>query len=328
MTFTLLFPGQGSQAPGMGRWLFDEFQEARLCFEEASDALKIDFKKLCFDGTEAELALTENTQPALLCVSTATQKVLRSRLDVKVAAAAGHSIGEYAALVAAQVLPFSAAIKAVRIRGQAMQAAVPVGQGGMTAVLGLDEEQVHWLCDKAVKDSGFGPLSPANFNSPGQVVISGNQKTLDWLKNNFKPEDIPGSPKRAKLIPLTVSAPFHCAMMKPAEDRMREVLGAQTFQKAEFPICQNFTAQLVQEADQLKENLIRQVSAPVLWTQSMMSLRSAGHLRTLECGHGQVLKGLLKKLEGEAFQVWNFNSLEDLKSFEAFLKSPDQKVDA
>lgn len=310
----LLFPGQGSQAPGMGKWLYDNFKLAKDLFEEGSEALKQDLKTLLFEGRESDLALTENTQPALLLVSTATQRVLRTEKDLKIGAAAGHSIGEYAALVAADVLRFDEAMRAVRARGQAMQAAVPVGQGGMIAVLGLDDAQVKWLCEQAVATSGFGPLSPANFNSPGQVVISGSAKATSWLQQNFKPEEIPGSPRRAKLIPLAVSAPFHCEMMKPAEDRMRAVLTGMTFSAPAFPICQNFTAGLESAPDVLRENLIRQISAPVLWTQSMLTLKQNGLTDCVECGHGTVIKGLLKKIDPEAFIVHSLNSLEDLKS--------------
>lgn len=315
----LLFPGQGSQAPGMGKWLFENFKIAKDVFTEGSDALGQNLQKLIFDGSESDLALTENTQPALLCVSTATARVLRSEMPVDVGAAAGHSIGEYAALVAAGVIRYDQAIKAVRTRGQAMQSAVPVGQGGMAAVIGLDDEQTKWLCAHAVKSSGFGPLSPANFNSPGQIVISGSQKALDWLKVNFKAEEIPGMPRRPKLIPLTVSAPFHCAMMQPAENRMREVLSEMAFSAPEFPICQNFTAKLEKDPTVLRENLIRQVSAPVLWTQSMQTLLGQNFTVGIECGHGSVLKGLLKKIDGERFIVHSLNSLEDLR---ALTKSP------
>lgn len=320
--WTLLFPGQGSQAPNMGRWLFDEFKVAREIFEEGSEALKQDLKKLIFEGSEADLALTENTQPALLCVSTATQKVIRQLFELPVNGAAGHSIGEYAALVAAGTLNFSEAMRAVRTRGQAMQSAVPVGKGGMTAVLGLDDEQIKWVCDYAVKGSGKGPVSPANFNSPGQIVISGSMDALNWLKDHFKPEEIPGSPRRAKLIPLSVSAPFHCEMMKPAEDKMREVLTASEFKNPAFPICQNLSATLETKPSILRENLIRQVSAPVLWTQSMAALKASSMTNCVECGHGSVLKGLLKKIDSEAFTVFNMQSLQDLKAFEATLKTP------
>lgn len=317
----LLFPGQGSQAPGMGRWLYDNFTEAKQTFEEGSDALKIDLKKLIFEGSEADLALTENTQPALLCVSTATQRVLTQQLSPKITAAAGHSIGEYAALVAAGTLPYSPAMQAVRARGQAMQSAVPVGQGGMTAVMGLEDEQIRWLCEHAVKNSGAGPVSPANFNSPGQVVISGSAKALHWLKENFKAEEVPGSPRRAKLIPLSVSAPFHCEMMKPAEETMRLVLTDLKFEAPKYPICQNFTARLESEPATLRENLIRQVSAPVLWTQSMLHLKEKGHAQAVECGHGSVVKGLLKKIDGEFFHVSSLSSLDDLKALESHVKS-------
>ncbi|UOF01999.1 ACP S-malonyltransferase [Bdellovibrio reynosensis] len=320
--FTLAFPGQGSQQPGMGRFLFDNFKIAQETFEEGSEALKQDMKKLCFDGTEAELALTENTQPALLLVSTATQKVLRNDLGVKAVAAAGHSIGEYAALVAADVIRFDEAMRAVRTRGQAMQSAVPVGKGGMVAVLGLEPDQVETLCNFVVKNSGFGPLSAANFNSPGQIVISGSQQAINWLKDNFKPEVIfTEAPKRAKLIPLTVSAPFHCEMMKPAEDKMRLVLTAMEFNKAAFPIIQNFHAKAETEGNILRENLIRQVSAPVRWTQSMEVLKSMNHAQVLECGAGKVLQGLLKKIDGDFFKVMTTTSMEDLKTIEDSLKA-------
>nr|WP_295905511.1 ACP S-malonyltransferase [uncultured Bdellovibrio sp.] len=320
--FTLAFPGQGSQQPGMGRFLFDNFKIAQEIFEEGSEALKQDMKKLCFEGSEADLALTENTQPALLLVSTATQKVLRHDFGVKAVAAAGHSIGEYAALVAADVIRFDEAMRAVRTRGQAMQSAVPVGQGGMVAVLGLEPDQVETLCNYVVKNSGFGPLSAANFNSPGQIVISGSQKAINWLKDNFKPEVIfTEAPKRAKLIPLTVSAPFHCEMMKPAEDKMRMVLTAMEFKTAAFPIIQNFHAKAETEGSILRENLISQVSAPVRWTQSMEVLKAMGHANVIECGAGKVLQGLLKKIDGDFFKVMTTTSMEDIKTIEEFLKA-------
>ncbi len=320
--FTLIFPGQGSQHPGMGQFLFENFKVAQETFEEGSEALKQDMKKLCFHGSEADLALTENTQPALLLVSTATQRVLRQHLGVKVQSAAGHSIGEYAALVAAEVIAFDQSLRAVRTRGQAMQSAVPVGQGGMVALLGLEPDQAQRLCEYAVKNSGYGPLSPANFNSPGQIVISGSQKTINWLKDNFKPEMVfSESPKRFKMIPLQVSAPFHCEMMKPAEEKMRQVLTEMTFKSAAFPIVQNFHAQSETEGSTLRENLIRQVSAPVRWSQSMERFKALGTPQMIECGAGKVLQGLLKKIDPEFFKVVTTTNLEDIKNIEESLKA-------
>ncbi len=319
--FHLIYPGQGSQSPGMGRFLFDNFAIAKHTFEEASDAIGVDLKKLCFEGSETDLALTENTQPCLLTVSTATQRTLLSQFGVKPVAASGHSIGEYAALVSAQSIPFADAVRAVRIRGQAMQAAVPVGKGGMVAVMGLDPAQVETLCSWATQKSKTGPLNPANFNCPGQIVISGSSETIGWLKENFKAEEVFPEAKRVKLIPLQVSAPFHCEMMKPAEDRMRAVLNEISFQEAKFPIIQNFDAQVHQKAEELRENLIRQVSGSVRWMQSMDMAKEKKWTVCIECGSGKVLQGLLKKIDSEAFQVFNTNSLEDIENIEKFVES-------
>lgn len=320
--FTSVFPGQGSQQPGMGRFLFDNFKVAKETFEEGSEALKMDLKKLCFEGSEADLGLTENTQPALLLVSTATQRVLTQDFNLKNQSAAGHSIGEYAALVAAGSIRFDQAMRAVRTRGQAMQSAVPVGKGGMVAVLSLEPDQVETLCNYVVKNSGAGPLSPANFNCPGQIVISGSMEAINWLKDNFKPEAIfAEAPKRAKLIPLSVSAPFHCAMMMPAEEKMRQVLTEMEFKNSAFPVIQNFTAEQVTDAATLRENLIRQVSAPVKWTQSMETLKTLNHSLLVECGAGKVIQGLVKKIDSEFFKVFTTTSIEDIKTIEDFLKA-------
>lgn len=307
-----LFPGQGSQAPGMGQFLFENFKTAREVFEEASQAINLDLKKLCFTGTTEELALTENTQPAILTVSIATARVLQNDFGIQASVTAGHSIGEYASLVLADVITLQDAVKAVRIRGQAMQSAVPVGEGGMTACLGMTEEQVQFLCDWTIKTSGYTPLSPANFNCDGQIVISGNQKALDWLKTNFKSEILPGEARRAKLIPLQVSAPFHCAMMKPAQEKMSQFLNDIPFKNSSIKIIQNVNAQVETEANKLRQNLIEQVSAPVKWTQSMQTLKSLGVSDCIEVGHGSVLKGLLKKIDSEFFKVHSTSSLEDL----------------
>ncbi len=314
-----VFPGQGSQSVGMGKFLYDEFKIAKDTFDEVSDAINLDIKKLCFTSSEQELALTENTQPALLTVSVATFRVVTEILGVKPGITAGHSIGEYASFVLGSVLTFKDAVKAVRLRGQAMQAAVPAGHGGMTAVLGLTEDQVQFLCHWTCENSGFSPLSPANFNCDGQTVISGNQKALDWLKDNFKAEILPGEVKRVKLIPLQVSAPFHCEMMKPAEIKMADFFSNIKFNDSNIPIVQNIFAKSEYKSEILKKNLISQVTASVKWTQTMDEFKMANANTIIECGHGTVLKGLFKKSDSEYFKVYSTNSLADLKMIEQSL---------
>ena len=313
-----LFPGQGSQAPGMGRFLFDEFSQVRLAFEEASDGAGVNIKSLCFDGSEADLALTENTQPCLLTVSTAAARVLRDEFGFDPRALAGHSVGEYAAVVAAGALSLGDAARAVRIRGQAMQSAVPVGQGGMTAVLNLEPAQVSEVCAWA-SAQGAGVIEPANLNAPGQIVISGAKAALDWLGANYSSERFPDFP-RAKLIPLKVSAPFHCAMMAPAAQRMAEVLADLKFSDARVPVVQNTTAEAVTDANTLRENLVAQVCAPVRWIECVQTLVRTGHDRAVEVGVGKVLSGLVKKIDSKSLRTLNVNSLEDLRAVEKELK--------
>lgn len=315
-----LFPGQGSQSVGMGRFLYENFKSAQESFEEAGDTLKQDFKKLCFEGPDTDLALTENTQPALLLVSKITFDAIKDVAGIQFSMAAGHSIGEYAALTTAGALKFSDALKAVRLRGQAMQKAVPVGDGAMLAVIGLEDTDVVALCAWAEKETGLKPIEPANFNAPGQVVISGSAKLAAWIRENAKPEAFmpPGkSVSRMKLIPLNVSAPFHCSMMKPAEEKMREVLTATQFHQAAYPIVQNFTAEATQEPDILREQIIRQVSGAVRWTQCMQNLQKMGTTHFVEVGAGKVLSGLAKKIDPALTQVFNINSLDDLKLLES-----------
>lgn len=312
--WAFLFPGQGSQHPGMGRFLFDNFTIAKQTFEEASDAIGVDLKKLCFEGSEADLTLTENTQPCLTVVSTATERVLRSEIPFKMTAVAGHSVGEYSALVAAGSITLTHAVQAVRLRGQAMQSAVPVGQGGMAAVMGLDETQIQILCEKANQAVPSGKISPANFNSPGQIVISGSQNNLQWLIENYQPEMLGAEgPKRVKFIPLQVSAPFHCELMRPAENTMREFLKNIEFQNAKIPVVQNLNAKAVQNAQELRENLIRQVTGSVRWQQSIIEMKSMNINQLVEAGCGKTLAGLVKKIDSEAFTVFNVNSLEDFR---------------
>lgn len=317
MNLGFIYPGQGSQAPGMGRFLYEEFPLARQVFEQASDSISFDLKKLCFDSDEKTLALTENTQPALLTTSFATTQVLAKELGLKPQLVAGHSIGEYAALVTAEVMDFSDAVRAVRQRGKSMQSAVPVGEGGMAAVMGLEANEIQTLCDWTMKASKISPLEPANFNCPGQIVISGKAQCIQFLSANFKAEEVfPGQNKRVKIIPLQVSAPFHCSMMKKAEEEMRSFLNPVKFQNAKIPVVQNFTAKTHSDATEIKENLIRQISAPVLWAQSMKISLENGFSHFIESGHGKVLAGLAKKIDSEKLHVFNVNSLEDLKKLE------------
>ncbi|HAG90562.1 MAG TPA: [acyl-carrier-protein] S-malonyltransferase [Bdellovibrionales bacterium] len=308
-----IFPGQGSQHPGMGRYLYDEFSLVRELFEEASDAISVDFKKLCFEGSDADLALTENTQPCLLLVSTSSYQVLKSEFGFLPKAAAGHSIGEYAAVVAAEAMGFADGIRAVRKRGQAMQSAVPVGQGGMAAVMGLTPNQVEKVCKWTEEETGAKPLEPANFNAPGQIVISGKMELIQWVSENFKPQILGEEKMRVKFIPLKVSAPFHCSMMMPAQEEMKQVLSEITFQDGKFPVVQNVHGKPETSGAKLRENLISQVSQSVKWTDCMESLVEMNLTQMIECGAGQVLSGLNKKINGERIQTLTLNSMEELK---------------
>ena len=319
----IIFPGQGSQAPGMGQFLYENFAVAKQCFEEASDTISLDFKKLCFEGSEADLALTENTQPALVLVSTALFRTLGSIVDLKPAAFAGHSVGEYSALVAAGGVSFSDAVTAVRKRGQAMQQAVPVGQGGMLAIIGPVSSELKEVCLWAEKESGESPIAPANYNTPTQTVVSGNKKAIDWLHENLKSFTFVEPPKRLMSIPLKVSAPFHCKMMQPAEVEMAEVLSKIEFVDIKTPVVQNYVAESVLNSEKLRKNLISQVTGPVRWVESIEWIKrefgqGADTARFLECGVGKVLAGLNKKID-KSLKTLNVNSLEELKAVEETL---------
>ncbi len=316
----LVFPGQGSQHVGMGKFLYDNFVVAKDVFTEASEAINLDLAKLCFEGPESALQLTANTQPALLTVSIATFRVLKNLVHLQTKLCAGHSVGEYAALVAAKAISFSDGVRAVRLRGQLMQEAVPVGEGGMLAVIGLDEEQIQVLCQYVTQNSGLGPLEPANFNAPGQIVISGSARAIEWTRTNFKSEVLPGEPKKVRFIPLPVSAPFHCSMMKPAEKLMGEHLHTILFGKPEIPVVQNYNAQAIHDGEQLRENLIRQITGSVKWTQSMQYFLSKNVTHCIEVGSGKVLSGLIKKIDSERFHPFNINTLDDFTAIELALK--------
>ncbi len=307
-----VFPGQGSQHSGMGKWLVDHFSEAKQVFEEASDSISLDLQKLCFTGSDTELALTENTQPAIVTVACATEKVIRKNLGLQPRFVAGHSVGEYAALVSAGVMTLSQSVRAVRLRGKVMQQAVPAGTGGMAAVMGLNLEQIQRLC--AEVQTPTEKLEPANDNSPGQIVVSGSMGAIQRLREMDLKALFPEV--RVKVIPLQVSAPFHCSLMAPAEKAMSQLLKDYELKDAQFPIVQNVLAKPETLADKIRENLVRQICAPVLWTQTMEFFKQNNESQWVECGAGKVLAGLAKKTDGEFFRVSNLNSLDDFKTLE------------
>ncbi len=284
-----LFPGQGSQAVGMGRDLAEHFTVARDTFAEADAALGYSLSKLCFEGPAEQLKQTEFTQPAIFALSIAAYRVLAGR-GIRPQMAAGHSLGEYAACVAAGMLEFGDAIRALRSRGQFMQEAVPEGQGAMAAILGMDADTVRELCAAAAKESGE-VVSPANLNSPEQVVISGSAAGVARAGELAKERGA------KKVVPLQVSAPFHCALMQPAQDRLAEVLKAIKFQDGHFPIVANVTADGTKSGDRERDQLIRQVTAPVRWVECVRRMIDDGASFFVEVGPGKVLTGLLRQID-------------------------------
>ncbi len=318
--YGLIFPGQGSQQVGMGKILFDNFKPVQELFEEASDTLNLDFKKLCFTDSDDKLNLTQNTQPALLLVSTAYYRVLEGLRELPITAFAGHSIGEYAACVSAGAISFSSALKSVERRGLWMQEAVPLGEGSMAALLGFTPEQSELVCKWAEAKTGLTPVSPANFNAPGQIVISGKAKLIEFIQGNLSKDtwseiSQEEAPRSMKVMPLKVSAPFHCNLMAPAQEKMSLLLNDTEFENSSAPIIQNKNAQAQTAAKNIRENLIQQISAPVLWTQCMDEMANLKPEFLIECGHGQVLAGLNKKMN-HGLNVINFKNLDDIKTFE------------
>ena len=283
-----IFPGQGSQHPGMGRDLAERFPAARQVFEEADEALGFPLSELCFNGPAEQLQLTENTQPAILTVSIAALRAAQSEGFPGADFVAGHSLGEYSALVAAGALHLGDAIRTVRARGRYMQEAVPVGAGAMAAILGADREMVNAGCEEASQGE---VCSAANINSPGQVVIAGAAGAIDRAIVILKARGA----KRA--MKLNVSAPFHCAMMKPAQDRLAADLDTIQFSDSEMPLVTNVDARAVTSADLLRDSLVRQVSQPVRWLESVEFLISQGVKTFIEIGPGKVLSGLVRQID-------------------------------
>ena len=291
MTLALLFPGQGSQSVGMGRALVDASEPARAVFEEADRVLGFPLSKLCFEGPEEELRLTANTQPAILTHSIAALSDLRARFPEKLEGAvfaAGHSLGEYSAGVAAGALSFADAVALVRARGTFMQEAVPAGTGAMAAIVGLEPAAVEAACLEAAQGE---TVAPANYNSPEQTVIAGHAGAVARASEGC----LARGAKRA--IALPVSAPFHCALMSPARERMRPLLEATLFTDAAVPVVTNVDASPEISGATLRDALVRQIDSPVRWVESVRRLAREGVDRAVEVGPGNVLAGLVRRIE-------------------------------
>ena len=286
MSVAFVFPGQGSQKVGMAKALADAFPEARAVFAEADDALGFPLSRLCFEGPEAELQLTANAQPAILVASVAALRVLEAR-GARPDWVAGHSLGEYSALVAARALELRDAVVAVRRRGEYMQEAVPAGEGAMAAVIGLDLPAVQQACREAAQGQ---VVSPANMNSPGQVVIAGHAAAVG------RAVEACTAAGARKAVRLAVSAPFHCALMAPVQARLAADLSRVPFRNAEVPLVNNVDARVVRSAEECRDGLVRQVSAPVRWQEGVELLARQGVTTFVEVGPGTVLAGLVRRI--------------------------------
>ena len=302
--YAFLFPGQGSQYVGMGKDLVDNFKEAADVFAEADDALGEKLSSLCFEGPEDQLKLTANTQPCILTVSIAALRVLLNETDISPSLVAGHSLGEYSALVAAGALNFADTVRIVRQRGTFMQEAVPVGVGGMAAILGMETAAVEELCEESAQGQS---IAPANYNCPGQIVISGHMEAVQRAVDNAEAKGA----KRAILLP--VSAPFHSSLMKPAAERLlAEALAPIEINDLSIPVLSNVEADLYPSKDKVKELLSQQVDHPVRWIEEMDKMMSEGIDTALELGPGKVLCGLMRKISRDV-KMKNIENSETLK---------------
>ena len=308
-----VFPGQGAQKVGMGQALVERFPICRATFDEADAALGESLSTLCFSGPEDRLLLTENTQPAILAVSVAACRLVESQ-GVRAAFAAGHSLGEYSAHVAAGTLSFQDALTTVRRRGRYMQEAVPVGTGAMSAILGLDPDGVATACQEAAQSLPGQVVSPANLNAPGQVVIAGSAEAVARAGERAK------ALGAKRVIPLAVSAPFHCALMKPAEERLAPELRVLPASTPRIPVVANVDAQPKRDAPAAIEALIRQVSAPVRWEEVVRRLIAEGVRTFVELGPGSVLAGLIKKID-RSVSVVSVESPEGLDGLAALVRT-------
>ncbi len=306
-----IFPGQGSQYPGMGKELAENFKIARETFEEADDTLGFSLSTLCFEGPEEQLKLTANTQPAILAASVAALRVIQSESPLAANYLAGHSLGEYSALVAADALTFTDAVATVRARGTYMQEAVPVGVGGMAAILGVDADLLAEICAEAAQGE---VVAPANFNSPGQIVIAGHSGAVGRVIEIAKERGF----RKAMLLP--VSAPFHCSLMAPAGERLAATLSKVSISQMNTPVVSNVEALPNQERERVKELLVRQVSSPVLWESSVQQMVDMGVERFIEIGPGKVLSGLVKRTAKGACVA----NVEDVATLKALLGKSEQ----
>ena len=305
MSTALLFPGQGSQRVGMGRELVEAFGAARTVFEEADEALGFSLSAICFEGPEDRLTLTEYTQPAIVANSIAVLRVLEAEAGLELDVAAGHSLGEFSALVAAGGLSLADAVRLVHLRGKAMQEAVPAGQGAMAAIMGLEPEAVQSLCDEVAEGE---VCAPANFNGGSQVAISGHAGAVERAVAAAKGKGA----KRATL--LKVSAPFHCALMAPAAERLAAALDDISVMPLRVPVVANVDAAANQDPARVKDLLVTQVTSPVRWEESVQTLAAMGITRALELGAGSVLRGLVRRIAPD-ITVTSIGAPDDVKNW-------------
>ena len=305
MKIAFVFPGQGSQFVGMGKDFYDHYSEARNLFEEANEILQYDISRICFNGPEDTLRLTENTQPALLIHSIMALKILREN-GINSVLAAGHSLGEFSALVAAGALKFQDAVRLVNLRGKFMQEAVPVGIGSMAAIIGLPIEKIQELCERVSSNSNL--VQPANLNSPVQTVIAGHKEAVETVSKDA----LTAGAKKAVVLP--VSAPFHSALMKPAEIKLQKELEATEFYDLSFPVINNIEAKPIVKGNDARESLVKQVCSPVRWCETMQYIVDQEIDSVIELGSGKVLSGLMKRYNKtiNCYQVGDSETLANL----------------
>lgn len=310
MKLAFVFPGQGAQHVGMGKNLYENFDEVKTLYKEASDALGYDVADLSFNGPNEELNKTHRTQPCLLAASMAAYTALKAK-GIKPSVVAGHSLGEYSALVASSVFSFRDAVKLTEKRGQLMQQAVPEGKGLMAAILGLDKDKVNEICSSV--RSGYA--APANYNCPGQIVISGEKEAIEEAMKIAKD----AGAKRA--MPLAVSAPSHCKLMTEASNKLLEFIHAEKMEmkNPQIPVVSNADATFLNNAETIKVSLIKQINSPVLWEDSIKTIVNSGINTFVETGPGKVLSGLIKRIEPEAV-IFNVEDMESLEKTVAGLK--------